>query len=62
MDDRKQTNTPDDWCFLADRDLKVAEYLAANMWPVPTEHIGFHNNERWLIFLLITAFYPFIKT
>ena len=41
MDKPVQTNTPDDWRFLADRDLTVAEYLAANMRPIPTEHIAF---------------------
>ena len=29
------TNTPDDWRFLADRDLTVAIHLAENMRPIP---------------------------
>ena len=37
----KQTNTPDDWRFLADRDLSVADHLAYNMKPVPTAPIAF---------------------
>ena len=37
----KQTNTPDDWRFLADRDLSVAVHLADNMRPVPAEQIAF---------------------
>jgi HEPN domain-containing protein len=41
----KQTNTPEDWRILADRDMAVAEYLAANMRPVPTEIIAFHCQQ-----------------
>jgi len=37
----KQTNTPDDWRFLADRDLSVADHLANNMVPIPTEIIAY---------------------
>ena len=35
------TNTPDDWRFLADRDLAIAVHLAENMRPIPAEHIAF---------------------
>jgi hypothetical protein len=38
----KQTNTPEDWRILAERDLAVADYLANNMVPIPTEIIAFH--------------------
>jgi HEPN domain-containing protein len=41
----KQTNTPNDWLFLADRDLSIAEHLAATMLPVPTEVIAFHCQQ-----------------
>ena len=41
----KQTNTAEDWRFLAERDLSVADYLAANMAPVPTEIIAFHCQQ-----------------
>ena len=41
----KQTNTPDDWRFLADRDLSVAVHLADNMRPVPTETIAFFCHQ-----------------
>ena len=37
----KQTNTPNDWQFLADRDMSVADHLANNMVPVPTEIVAF---------------------
>lgn len=37
----KQTNTVDDWRYLAERDLSVAEHLAGNMVPVPTEIVAF---------------------
>ena len=37
----KGLNTPDDWMILAEDDLSVAEYLAANMRPIPTHHIAF---------------------
>ena len=35
----KQTNTPLDWRLLAERDMAVADHLAATMAPVPTEII-----------------------
>ena len=41
----KQTNSPKDWRLLAERDMSVAEYLAANMRPVPTEVIAFHCQQ-----------------
>ena len=37
----KQTNTPNDWLFLADRDMSVAVHLANNMVPVPTEIVAY---------------------
>jgi len=37
----KQTNTPEDWRFLAERDMSVADHLANTMVPVPTEIIAF---------------------
>jgi len=39
-----QTNPPLDWRFLAEDDLIVAEYPAANMNPTPT-HIAFNCRE-----------------
>jgi HEPN domain-containing protein len=41
----KQINTPADWCFLAERDLSVADYLAKNMRPVPAEIIAYHCQQ-----------------
>jgi len=41
----KQTNTLEDWRILAERDLTVADYLAVNMKPVPTEIIVFHCQQ-----------------
>jgi HEPN domain-containing protein len=41
----KQTNTIEEWRFLAERDLTVAEYLAANMVPTPTQIIAFHCQQ-----------------
>jgi len=41
----KQDNTPRDWRLLAERDLSVAEYLAANMRPIPTEIIAYHCQQ-----------------
>ena len=41
----KQTNTPEDWRILAERDLAVADYLANNMVPIPTEIIAFHCQQ-----------------
>ena len=42
----KQTNTIEDWRILAERDESVAEYLAANMFPVPTQIIAFHCQQE----------------
>ena len=41
----KQTNTPEDWRILAERDLTVADHLAATMVPLPTEIIAFHCQQ-----------------
>jgi HEPN domain-containing protein len=41
----KQTNTPEDWRILAERDLTVADHLAATMVPAPTEIIAFHCQQ-----------------
>jgi HEPN domain-containing protein len=41
----KQTNTPEDWRVLADRDMTVAEHLANSMVPMPTEIIAFHCQQ-----------------
>jgi hypothetical protein len=41
----KQTNTPNDWRLLAERDMSVADHLAENMRPVPTEIIAFHCQQ-----------------
>ena len=41
----EKTNTPLDWRLLADDDLSVAEYLAANMRPIPTQHIAFNCQQ-----------------
>jgi len=41
----KQTNTPEDWRILAERDITVADYLAATMIPVPSEIIAFHCQQ-----------------
>ncbi|MDR3276425.1 MAG: HEPN domain-containing protein [Treponema sp.] len=43
----KQTNSVADWRELADRDMAVAEYLAATMHPVPTAIIAFHC-QQWV--------------
>jgi HEPN domain-containing protein len=40
-----QTNTPQEWYILAERDFTVAEYLASNMRPIPTEIICFHCQQ-----------------
>ena len=48
MADQTQTtgsNTSEDWRLLAEDDLSVAEYLAANMRPIPTHHIAFHCQQ-----------------
>jgi HEPN domain-containing protein len=41
----KQTNTPKDWRLLAERDIDVADHLAATMRPVPSEAIAFHCQQ-----------------
>ena len=41
----KQTNTPEDWRILAERDMAVADHLANNMVPAPTEIIAFHCQQ-----------------
>jgi len=41
----KQTNTPEDWRILAERDLSVADHLAATMRPIPTGAIAFHCQQ-----------------
>ena len=41
----KQSNTPEEWRLLAERDMAVANYLAANMIPIPTEIIAFHCQQ-----------------
>ena len=41
----KQTNTSREWRLLAERDMSVANYLAANMRPVPAEAIVFHCQQ-----------------
>jgi HEPN domain-containing protein len=41
----KQTNTSREWQLLAERDLLVADHLAATMVPVPTEIIAFHCQQ-----------------
>ncbi|MCL2066253.1 MAG: HEPN domain-containing protein [Treponema sp.] len=41
----KQTNSPDDWRVLAERDMSVAEHLARTMVPVPAEIIAFHCQQ-----------------
>ena len=41
----EQTNAPREWRLLAERDMAVAEYLAANMRPTPTEVIAFHCQQ-----------------
>jgi len=45
MDRPKQTNTPEDWRILAERDITVADYLATTMRPIPTEIIVFHCQQ-----------------
>ena len=49
-------NTPDDWRFLADRDLTIAIHLAENMRPIPAEHIAFlcqQSVEKFLKGILV---------
>jgi len=41
----KQTNTPEDWRILAERDMSVADHLAATMRPLPAEIIAFHCQQ-----------------
>jgi len=41
----EQINTPLDWRLLAEDDLSVAEYLAANMRPTPTQHVTFNCQQ-----------------
>ena len=41
----KQSNTVKDWRILAERDMAVADHLAANMRPVPSEAIAFHCQQ-----------------
>jgi HEPN domain-containing protein len=41
----KQTNTPEDWRILAERDMAVADHLATTMFPIPTEIIAFHCQQ-----------------
>jgi len=41
----KQTNTPEDWRILAEREMTVADHLANTMVPVPTEIIAFHCQQ-----------------
>ena len=41
----KQTNAPEDWRILAERDISVADHLATTMVPVPTEIIAFHCQQ-----------------
>ena len=41
----KQTNTPEGWRILAERDISVADHLAATMTPLPTEIIAFHCQQ-----------------
>ena len=41
----KQTNTHKEWRRLAERDLAVAEHLAANMYPAPAEIIAYHCQQ-----------------
>jgi HEPN domain-containing protein len=41
----KQTNSIADRRILADRNMAVADHLAANMYPTPTEIITFHCQQ-----------------
>jgi HEPN domain-containing protein len=52
----KQTNTPKDWRFLAERDLSVADHLADTMRPIPTEIIAYlcqQSAEKYLKVALV---------
>ena len=42
---KNTTNTSDDWRVLADRDMIVADHLAATMTPLPTEIVAFHCQQ-----------------
>ena len=41
----KQTNTPENWRILDERDITVADHLAATMIPVPSEIVAFHCQQ-----------------
>jgi len=41
----KQSNSPKEWRLLAERDIAVAEHLAANMHPVPAEIVAYHCQQ-----------------
>jgi len=41
-----QINTPKDWRLLAEDDLSVAEYLAANMRPRYMSYSGSYKNYQ----------------
>lgn len=41
----EKTNSPQEWRLLAERDLAVAEHLAKNMHPIPTEIVAFHCQQ-----------------
>ncbi|MCL2066316.1 MAG: HEPN domain-containing protein [Treponema sp.] len=50
------TNTTEDWVFLAERDLAVANHLALTMHPIPTEIIAFfcqQATEKYLKGVLV---------
>ena len=40
-----QTNTPREWRLLAERDMSVANHLAATMRPAPAEAVAFHCQQ-----------------
>jgi len=40
-----QTNTPEEWRLLAERDMAVADHLVATMKPVPAEIIAYHCQQ-----------------
>jgi len=37
----KQTNSPEEWRLLAERDFSVVEHLSTTMHPIPTEVVAF---------------------
>jgi HEPN domain-containing protein len=41
----KQTNSSKEWRSLVERDMAVADHLANNMHPIPTEIIAFHCQQ-----------------